>query len=102
MVGGGEAYGRVEVNYEDNWGTICDSGWSQIDAKVICNQLGFPTDGKHGVAYDAYFGEGTGNIWLDNVNCDGNEKNIRSCNHKGWGVYTCTHKDDAGVYCDRG
>ena len=102
LVGGSEAFGRVEVNYEELWGTVCDYGWSFVDAKVICTQLGFPSTGQHGVTYDAYFGEGTGNIWLDSVSCYGNEKNIRECSHRGWGVYTCTHRDDAGVFCDRG
>ena len=102
MVGGGEAYGRVEVNYEGTWGTICDHLWETNDAKVICQQLGFPVSSKHAPEYNARFGEGTGNIWLDDVNCGGSESNIEWCGHRGWGVENCGHNDDAGVYCDRG
>ena len=102
MVGGGEAYGRVEVNYEGIWGTICDDSWGRTDAKVICQQLGFPTSDKHAHVSGAKFGAGTGNIWLDDVNCAGSERNIEWCGHGGWGVHNCAHIDDAGVYCDPG
>lgn len=38
--------GRVEVCLEEEWGSICDSHWSNVEASVICGQLGFPPDGK--------------------------------------------------------
>ena len=38
--------GRVEVCKENLWGTVCSSGWSSIDARVVCRQLGFSSAGK--------------------------------------------------------
>jgi len=47
----------------------------------------------------AAFGEGEGEIFLDNVQCTGNERNLDECQHNGWGNNNCRHYEDAGVAC---
>ena len=97
---GGSSYneGRVEVNYNGEWGTVCDDGWSGNDARVVCRQLGF---GSSGTPYSrAYFGRGPGPIWLDYVVCTGTESTLASCGHLGVGIIrSCSHSEDAGVRC---
>ena len=99
LVGGSSPYeGRVEIKYNGQWGTVCDDGWDNTDAGVVCRQLGL---GSSGISSgSAYFGQGTGPIWLDNIACVGNESILASCGHLGLNITrNCTHSKDVGVTC---
>nr|XP_038034467.1 lysyl oxidase homolog 3 isoform X3 [Anas platyrhynchos] len=89
--------GRIEVFYNDEWGTICDDDFTLANAHVLCRHLGFVA--ATGWAHSAKYGKGVGRIWLDNVNCAGSEKSIGDCKHRGWGNSDCSHEEDAGVIC---
>ena len=38
--------GRVELCVNNVWGSVCDYGWSTNDAAVVCNQLGYSSQGR--------------------------------------------------------
>ena len=38
--------GRLEICNNGVWGTVCHHFWDDLDAEVICRQLGFETVGK--------------------------------------------------------
>ena len=90
----------MEVYHSGEWGTVCDDGWDDTDASVVCRQLGF---GSSGTAIgSAGFGQGSGSIWLDSVTCTGSESTLAICGHLGVGItVSCDHSEDAGVICSR-
>ena len=52
LVGGNnDRQGRVEICYNEAWGTICDSQYDNVDASVICRQLGFSQNSKRSARY---------------------------------------------------
>ncbi|CAH1265180.1 HGF [Branchiostoma lanceolatum] len=94
---GGVSFGRVEVFYNGQWGTVCDDNFMKEDADVVCRELGFPAALQF--YPDAYFEPGEGPIWLDEVTCTGREISLQFCPNSGWGVTNCNHNEDVGVSC---
>ena len=86
--------------YHDGvWGTICDDEWDRNDAQVVCSEL----DLGHPITINStIYRQGSGQIWLDDVDCVGNEQTIGNCSHRGWGSHNCNHRKDVGVKCNFG
>ena len=89
--------GRVEIMYQGMWGTICDDGWDDVDATVVCRELGL-SNGT--TTSQNQFGSGSGPVWLKQVACLGNESRLSHCMHHGAGLIgNCSHTQDATVQC---
>ncbi|XP_065846358.1 neurotrypsin-like isoform X2 [Oscarella lobularis] len=101
LIGGdlGGRSGRLQIYHNNRWGTICDDYFALNEAIVACRQLGFTT-GYVGYKSRAFYGRGSGPIWIDDLRCSGNESSIDKCSFNGWGSHNCYHSEDVGVVCD--
>jgi len=70
---------RLEIKNNNAWGTVCDDGFEDVDARVACKQLGC-----QGGRNMHWFGGGSGPIWLDDVACTGRETALGNCHSRGW------------------
>ena len=90
--------GRVEVYINGTWGTVCNNHWSNIEALVVCQELGYQSVSTESTAF-THFGEGTGPIHLDDVACQRSDASLLDCDHGGVGIHNCAHSEDVGVIC---
>ena len=42
----GPEYGRLLVSFDGTWGTVCKDLFDVNDARVVCTELGLPTNSK--------------------------------------------------------
>ena len=108
----------MEICSNGVWGTVCDDLWEDVDANVVCRQLGhrdtgyccsvdlsqvfeyFPFCALGATSYlFARFGQGSGPILLDNVACVGTERRLIDCPANAIGSHNCIHLEDASVSC---
>ncbi|KAI4876249.1 hypothetical protein NFI96_006140, partial [Prochilodus magdalenae] len=90
--------GRVELQYLSEWGTVCDVSWDMRAASVLCGQL--KCGSAVAVVGSDWFGEGSGRIWADVFDCQGNETHLSQCPISSWSRAACSHKQDAAVICN--
>ena len=76
--------GRLEILHEGVWGTVCNHRWSQINSNVACRQLGFSSG-----TFTREFPSGSGQIWLDDVDCTVGDSSLKFCQHRGFGRHNC-------------
>ncbi|MBN3314622.1 C163A protein, partial [Atractosteus spatula] len=98
IVGGEDpCSGRVEVQFGDEWGTLCDSGWDLQDASVVCRQL--QCGEAVAIPGGARYGEGKGPVWDKQLDCQGNESLVFECPVSTEKTQNCSHRNYASVVC---
>ncbi|CAM5157333.1 unnamed protein product, partial [Natator depressus] len=86
----GGCSGCIEDPYNESWRTICDDGWDTKDTDIVYRQLGCGLVISAPVS--AHYGEGSGSILLNDVQCKGDESLVV---HR----HNCGHQENASVIC---
>ena len=91
--------GLLEIYYAEQWGVICDEVFGDLDAQVVCRQLGYSSKGAK--AYGgSLWGYSFAPIWLSSVQCRGNESRLVDCASSEWGdPGNCFFFQDVSVVC---
>jgi hypothetical protein len=117
--GSGPHEGRVEVCFNETWGTICSYihrwNWNTTQADIVCQQLGYSGAGMilllllshcliHIMLIDKStlgFGRGSLPVLVKHVYCRGHESNIGECIYYTTRLSDCLRyeSDVIGVHC---
>ena len=95
--GDGYYYGRLEICYGGEWGTVCDDWFGSEELSVVCRQLGFSTPYTYYTG--ATYGQGCGPVFIDDLDCSGDEERLEHCFHRSVCSTNCDHSQDVAVYC---
>lgn len=106
--GASEHEGRLQVYTSGRWGTVCDYGWTQINAALVCHQMGLalnPRDWR--LLRSEVPSAGTSeDVILSNVRCTEHDVDITQCRAErvstGDFYNSCTHDQDVGIRCYEG
>ncbi|KAK4822751.1 hypothetical protein QYF61_019942 [Mycteria americana] len=89
--------GRVEVEAEGTWGSLCATGWDLPDAHVLCHHLGCGPAAA--VPPGGSFGGGDGPLRQDTFGCGGSERHPGECAAVVLGKPACPPGHAAAVNC---
>ena len=109
-----ELEGRLEVCFSRRWGTVGSEGWSQVNTKVVCNDLGYELDtGMHllacyyinllkqiGYSYSSRPLSNSMPVHLNNVRCSNKELTLLDCSYSR-NNSSNYHSNDIGIRCKK-
>ena len=68
------------------------SNMRSMNCRCAGRYVGHSLGNQYGASAQAY-------IWLDNLECVGNEPTLGSCPHNGWNSHNCGHGEDVSISC---
>ena len=94
--------GRLkQYDWQYGYGTVCDDYFDHNAARVACTRMGRGFDESRGAklytSASGPGGAGSGHIVLDDVRCEGTERNLVHCSHRR--NHNCGHGEDVGLTC---
>ena len=89
--------GMVEVLYNATWYGVCSSGWSLLEAEVVCRQLGCGP----ALSVGAHLSHGNGRALLEGLSCRGAESLLLECQQREMGPGPCRQGSAASVVCTK-
>lgn len=95
--GSTQAKGVIEVCINDTYGSVCNEGWSDEGARVVCDNLGYSRQNASAIS-DVLFNIDSGPININHVVCEGTEQSLGECSFS-YNTDECAHGGAAGVNC---
>ncbi|GIL85272.1 hypothetical protein Vretifemale_13878 [Volvox reticuliferus] len=111
VAGATPAEGTIQICKGGVWGTVCNDGWDDTDATVVCRQLGYTqgwaVDTTGRTFMDATIGpfpQGPTDmrVWFSQVDCSDTDIKLESCPNTGHAAMELScidHSRDAGAFC---
>lgn len=97
LIGGGSrCAGVVEVEIQKIVGKVCNRVWTLQEADIACKQLGCGSAVE--TSSIMYSKTKPSKVWLEVVNCNGNETSLWDCKNSQWSEETCSY-GEAKVTC---
>ena len=117
LTGGNSSMGRLEINIDGSWGSVCFRDFGKHDGHVACRQLGFKgvfsisnVNESWYVYMHAYpwivcyllYRTSTANhtVFLTKVDCQGYEDSLIHCDHE-FGDNVCEYSEDVLLSCGK-
>ncbi|XP_072396976.1 protein bark beetle isoform X1 [Diabrotica undecimpunctata] len=101
--GNSETEGRLQLKINNEWGTVCNYGWTIENAALVCQQLGYvlnPDDWNMERNEIPQAGT-TEKVILSNVQCTDFDLDILDCKSEKVVDFenSCSHENDVGIRC---
>lgn len=87
--------GYLEVYHDGSWGYVGDGMWNGNTEEVVCRSThcGAPNSSKDIVWRERKM------VWLNDMTCNGTEKQLWDCDNPGWGVSKFTKDSVKWIQC---